>query len=60
MPELVDAVAIKDNLTACNTAWRLKQTDNGSTREGLSGPGFPHHAQHFTSGNINGDLVNRT
>ncbi|OIQ65517.1 hypothetical protein GALL_529230 [mine drainage metagenome] len=55
--QIVDPQARQKDLATGNAAGRVDQADYRKARDGFSGAGFAHHAQHLALGDIEGNAV---
>src|SRR6218665_1526172 len=59
LAELVDALALQQDLARDDAARRLQQADDGRAGERLAGAGFPHHAQNLAGCDGKADVIER-
>src|SRR6218665_864383 len=59
LAELVDALALQQDLARDDAARRLQQADDGRAGERLAGAGLPHHAQNLAGCDGKADVIER-
>ena len=58
--QVVDALSFQQYLPPGHAAWRLQKANDGRARERLACARLAHHAQNFTGGDVERNIVQRT
>ena len=58
--QVIDALAFEQDLPPGHTARWLQQANDGRARERFARTRFAHHAQNFTGGDVERNIVERT